>query len=244
MAFEIAVSSSPGWHSRGYLPHWEAGENAQAITFRMDDSLPSSLRQRWGEELKGLTEDERSNERRKRIERALDSGHGSGALASTAIGELVENALLYFDGARYRLIGWCIMPNHVHVLASPIAGYTLSRIVHSWKSYTSKKANALLHRSGTFWSTEYFDRVVRDAAHHANVVDYIVMNPVKAGLCGRPDEWRFSSAWRGRALKHNRAGGTLALPGQPPRFRHRAIRRSAMSASLRFQTYFLISHRS
>jgi len=198
VTFESETFPASRWHSRGYLPHWEVGETAQAITFRMADSLPQALLQRWSEELKNLTEDERDNERRKRIERALDSGHGSGALANPAIGGLVENALLYFDAARYRLVSWCIMPNHVHVVATPINGHTLSKIVHSWKSYSSKKANALLLRTGSFWATEYFDRAIRDEAHHAAAVDYIAFNPVKAGLCGRPDEWRFSSAWRGR----------------------------------------------
>jgi putative DNA methylase len=189
---------TPRWHSRGYIPHWEAGEIAQAITFRLADSLPASLLARWEGELQSLTDDARNQERRKRIERALDSGHGSGALAQTAIGEVVENALLYFDGSRYRLEAWVVMPNHVHVLATPIGGASLSAVVHSWKSFTAKKANALLGRTGTFWATEYFDRAIRDEVHFASAVEYFSMNPVKAGLCGAPEAWRFSSVWRGR----------------------------------------------
>jgi REP element-mobilizing transposase RayT len=186
------------WHSRGYIPHWEAGEIAQAITFRLADSLPSSLLQRWEVELDRLANDSRDQERRKRIERALDSGHGSGALAQPAVGEIVENALLFFDASRYRLHAWVVMPNHVHVLVTPIGGESLSAIVHSWKSFTAKKASALLGRTGAFWATEYFDRAIRDEAHYANAVEYFAMNPVKAGLCGRPEAWRYSSSWHGR----------------------------------------------
>lgn len=189
---------TPLWHSRGYIPHWEAGEIAQAITFRLADSLPASLLARWESELETLANDARSQERRKRIERALDSGHGSGALSQNAIGDLVENALLYFDANRYRLHAWVIMPNHVHVLVTPVGAEKLSAIVHSWKSFTAKKANALLGQKGTFWATEYFDRAIRDEAHFSNVVEYFAMNPVKAGLCGVPEAWRYSSAWRGR----------------------------------------------
>ena len=188
----------PAWRSRGYLPHWEAGEVAQAITSRLADSLPSIVLERWRIELAHLTESERHQERRKRIERALDSGHGSGALVKPEVGELVENALLHFDGERYRLHAWSIMPNHVHVLAAPIGGWRLANILHSWKSFTAKKANALLGRRGVFWAEEYFDRAIRDATHYANAVEYLAMNPVKAGLCARPEDWRFSSSWSGR----------------------------------------------
>jgi putative DNA methylase len=192
---------APIWHSRGYIPHWEAGETAQAITFRLADSLPVSLLQRWEEELQTLADDARYQERRRRIERALDGGHGSSALAKAEIGELVENALLHFDASRYHLHSWVVMPNHVHVLATPVGGETLSAIVHSWKSFTAKKANALLGRTGTFWATEYFDRAIRDDTHFANAVAYLAMNPVKAGLCGTPEAWRFSSAWRGHVSR-------------------------------------------
>ena len=190
---------TPTWHSRGYIPHWEAGDVAQAITFRLADSLPSSLLQRWEDELQKLANDARDEERRKRIERALDSGHGSGALAQPTIGEAVEDALLYFDASRYRLHAWVVMPNHVHVMVTPVGGERLSAIVHSWKSFTAKKANALLGQKGTFWATEHFDRAIRDDVHFSNAVAYFAMNPVKAGLCGTPEAWRFSSSWQGRS---------------------------------------------
>ncbi|MBL8780020.1 MAG: transposase [Alphaproteobacteria bacterium] len=195
---DVSSEDRKVWHSRGYLPHWEAGEVAQSITFRMADSLPAALLERWQGELETLSAMERDQERRRRIEQALDSGHGSGALARADVGEVVENALLHFDMQRYRLHAWSIMPNHVHVLITPLGAATLSEIVHSWKSFTAKKANALLQMDGAFWAQEYFDRAVRDDAHYANAVAYIAMNPVKAGLCGKPAAWRFSSSWHGR----------------------------------------------
>jgi putative DNA methylase len=193
-------SNSP-WHSRGYLPHWEAGEVTQSITFRMADSLPKALIELWQVELEAMPYEARHQERRKRIETALDSGHGSGALARPDIGAIVERALLHFDADRYRLHAWAIMPNHVHALITPRESRTLSAIVHSWKSFTAKKANALLLTHGTFWAQEYFDRAIRDEPHYANAIAYIEMNPVKAGLCGKADEWRFSSAWKGRSSR-------------------------------------------
>ena len=185
------------WHSRGYLPHWEAGEIPQSITFRLADSLPAALLERWSSELASLAEDEAATKRRERIERALDSEHGDGSLRQPAVAEVVENALLHFDGERYRLHAWTIMPNHVHALATPMAGHSLSAILHAWKSFTSRRANAMLGRSGIFWAPEYFDRVIRNENHFSNALSYIAMNPVKAGLCGAPEDWRFSSAWNG-----------------------------------------------
>jgi len=183
------------WHSRGYLPHWEAGETPQAITFRLADSLPSVLLTRWSDELRHLPDDEASMKYRARIEQALDAGHGEGALRIPAVAALVEAAFLFFDASRYRLHAWVIMPNHAHVLITPLGGHTLSSITQSWKSFTAKKANVVLGRSGTFWAPEYFDRAIRDEAHYANAVAYFEMNPVKAGLCNEPEQWRFSSAW-------------------------------------------------
>ena len=66
------------------------------------------------------------------------------------------------------------------------------------KSFTAKKANAILKREGLFWAPEYFDRAIRDDQHYANALRYIEMNPVVAGLCRVPEEWRYGSAWPGR----------------------------------------------
>jgi putative DNA methylase len=70
----------------------------------------------------------------------------------------------------------------------------LSTIIHSWKSYTAKKANATLNRRGEFWQREYFDRLIRNEKHFADAITYIHNNPVKAGLCNNPGDWQFSSA--------------------------------------------------
>ncbi|HKS36677.1 MAG TPA: hypothetical protein VJW76_05780 [Verrucomicrobiae bacterium] len=74
-------------------------------------------------------------------------------------------------------------------------GHTLSDILQSWKSYTSKEANKILHRAGgTLWQAESFDHWVRDDAEHARLVGYVENNPVKAGLCLRPEDWKWGSA--------------------------------------------------
>ncbi|BAM00452.1 MAG: hypothetical protein KatS3mg049_0358 [Caldilinea sp.] len=112
----------------------------------------------------------------------MEAGHGSCLLRDPALAQIVEDALLHFDGLRYRLHEWAVMPNHVHVLVTPLHGYSLSSIVHSWKSYTAKAINRVRGSSGPVWQEDYFDRMVRDEAHFARVAAYVRENPQRAGL--------------------------------------------------------------
>jgi putative DNA methylase len=185
------------WH-RTHLPHFEAGDIPQHIVFRLADSLPAEVLARWNNELSSLTESQRAIERRQRVEAYLDDGHGACALRDDRIAAVVDDALHYFDGTRYQLHEWVVMPNHVHVLLTPLHGNSLSSIVHSWKSFTAKRANEILGRTGRFWQEDYFDRVIRDEQHWHAVVAYVRENPVRARLCASPEEWRFGSAGVGR----------------------------------------------
>jgi REP element-mobilizing transposase RayT len=171
----------------------------QALTFRLHDAVPDAVLQSWKAELSWVenlpASDPREVELRRLISRYEDTGHGACWLRDERIALLVENALLYFDDQRYRLIAWCIMPNHVHGLIETWKDWSLASVVHSWKSYTAHEANQILGRSGDFWLREYYDRFIRDERHFANAVEYIELNPVKAGLIGRREGWRWSSAW-------------------------------------------------
>ena len=204
------VSFRPrGWHDRGYLPHFDGGQIAQTVTFRLADSLPEKVLAQWELEMSHLKLREADIERRKRIENYLDKGMGSAWMTQPEIARVVENALLYFDGARYKMPAWVIMPNHVHALLIPLEPFLLEDIVHSWKSFTANEANRILKRTGQFWQAEYFDRYIRDRKHYLAAVDYIEQNPVKAGLCHTPEEWPFSSA---RIRASEDAGRMPALP--------------------------------
>jgi REP element-mobilizing transposase RayT len=182
-----------GWHSRGYLPHFDAGEVFQSLTFRLHDSMPQHLVERWKLELAHDPE-EFNDGLQYRIEAYLDRGAGECHLRDPRVANVVQSGLLHFDGERYRLSAWVVMPNHVHLLAAPLPNYSLSGIIHSIKSYTSQEANKLLARRGRFWFEDYFDRYVRNAQHFDNAVSYIESNPVRAGLCKAPWEWPWSSA--------------------------------------------------
>lgn len=184
------------WFSRSYLPHFDLPNLLQSITFRLADSLPQAVLDEMARELVAHPEARRQTERERRIAAYLDTGHGACWLKDPRVATLVENALLHFDGQRYLLLAWCVMPNHVHALVETKEGFPLSEIVHSWKSFTANGANKILGRKGDFWQREYHDRFIRDDDHYRNAVVYIENNPVKAGLVKAAEAWRYSSAWR------------------------------------------------
>ena len=185
-----------GWTDRGYLPHYDKPGLVQAVTFRLADSLPKSKRSEWGHILE-ITDDA---ERIRQIERYLDQGAGSCVLRDPDCAEMVQNALLHFDGARYRLIAWCVMPNHVHVLFESFTGHPLGKVVHSWKTYTTREINKLLQRAGPLWQEDYFDTFMRDDEHQWSEKDYIEGNPVNAGLVPHATDWPWSSATRSASM--------------------------------------------
>ena len=179
-----------GWTSRGYLPHFDQPNLFQSITFRLADALPTHVVAAMVNDPDIRTDEQRHA----RVEAYLDAGHGVCHLKDARIGKLVEDALHFFDGQRYALLAWVVMPNHVHTLIETREGFPLRRIVHSWKSYTAKAANRLLCRSGPFWYSEYFDRYIRDERHYLTAIAYIHNNPVKAGLVADAMDWQLSSA--------------------------------------------------
>lgn len=122
---------------------------------------------------------------------------GSCVLRQPALAQIVQEALLFFEGQRYLLSAWCVMPNHVHVVVTPLPPYRLAAIVHSWKSYTAKKINSCLRRSGTLWERECFDHLIRTEEYWEAFVRYTEGNAVAAGLCAKPEDWPFGSRGMG-----------------------------------------------
>ncbi len=181
------------------LPHWQQAGAAYFVTFRLVDSLPKEVFNRWREELDvalretahaaNASESEKreaaeriSEDYHEKLERHLDEGIGACWLRNPEVSAIVENALRHFDGDRYLLGSYVIMPNHVHVLVRPAMEHKLPDILQSWKSFTAKEANKSLGRSGGFWQDESFDHIVRDEQQLQKFSRYIEENPLKAGL--------------------------------------------------------------
>jgi type I restriction enzyme R subunit/putative DNA methylase len=200
-----------GLHTRNSLPHLKREGGTYFVTFRLDGTLPAELIQRLKREREAiikqalaakrpLTRQERKELFRwysTRVDAYLDAGHGECFLKQPEIAELVAGAVRYFDGQRYQLRSWVVMPNHIHVVVLPKSPETLSKVLHSWKSYTSSEVNKVLGRVGnSLWQTESYDHLIRDDADLARCCEYTTMNPVSARLCERPEDWKWSSLYR------------------------------------------------
>jgi hypothetical protein len=176
-------------------PHWKQPGKVHFVTWRQADSLAKVQleklkkdRDAWNRQY-GMQdiitlphEVQREHHRlfRARVEDWLDAGAGSCALRIPEARRVMLETLLLFNEKRYRLGTFAIAGNHVHVLVVPYPGHDLSRIMHSWKSYTAKTINKLLGLRGTFWQEECFDHVVRSAEHLGNYERYILRH-VKEG---------------------------------------------------------------
>ncbi len=189
----VRVPAKKGWHSRGYLPHFD-GDVTQFITFRLSDSLPQNVLNRLKEEILRDKLSENSDEYRERSEKYLDQGIGSCILKNPAIAEIVEKTIEYEDERSCKIISWVIMPNHVHLLLYPHEGHSLSDIIKRIKGISARRINEANGSSGSVWQPDYFDRFIRDEKHFRDTVRYIENNPVKAKLCATPSEWTFSNA--------------------------------------------------
>ena len=176
-----------------YLPHWTLDGAIYHTVFRLADALPAGVVARYRNERAALQAEAGSHPSpdvqarlrelfSDRVERHLDAGRGACWLARPDIAELVAEALRHFDNERYQLHAWCVMPNHVHVIVQPFAGYELSTILHSWKSFTASEANRILGRTGEFWQKESYDHIVRDADDLCRTIRYVQENPSKARL--------------------------------------------------------------
>ena len=193
---DSVATSAVNIRRRKRLPHWEASGRIYFVTFRLVDSLPASLLRRIVSKRRQALEkapascrpDSLSERKRlkrlfsRRIEAYLDAGKGCCSLAHPAVAEIVAEAIRHFDGLRYELFAWCIMPNHVHVVFRPLKENSLAAILHSWKSFTAQSANRILGRTGIFWQREYYDHLVRNGEQFARAIRYIAQNPGRAGL--------------------------------------------------------------
>lgn len=197
---------TPKWRHRGYIPHFDMPGAVQTITFRTVDSIPSDKFEAWKKEL-GMWEanptlrpdESRMAQLRERIERYMDECHGACVLRNPTLAKIVEDAFLHFDGERYRLLAWCVMPNHVHVMIEPLAGHLVGALVHSWKTFTAMEINKYLGQTGPFWQDDYFDRYIRNKNHYEAAKEYIEQNPVAANLVAKAKDWPHGSAGSGLA---------------------------------------------
>lgn len=205
--------------NRGRLPHWEKEEGLYFITFHLADSLPRSVLARISERRHILSTAKQNNANllpeqkellagysRTRMEEYFDRGAGSCPFLDMRVAGGMAAALHFREGKHYRLLAWCVMPNHVHVVARLFPGQELAKVVKAWKNFSAKAANQTLGRKGRFWQREYYDRLIRNGDELVRAIRYVVENPSKAGL--KNWTWVWSADGDVRATAGREAGAT------------------------------------
>jgi putative transposase len=189
---------------RGNLPHWFQPGVTYFVTFRTEDSVPQSLVRSWRarrddwlrahdvdpSQVNWKTDLQRTPELARQFDRLfsrqfmayLDRSYGACPLRDPRAAQIVADALRHFDGARYCLGDFVVMPNHVHVLVGLLGGAEIEALCQSWKKFSAGEINRLLDRRGRFWQEESFDHLVRSVEQFEHFERYIVENPERAGL--------------------------------------------------------------
>ena len=90
------VLHEAGWHTRGYLPHFDGRTKPQSITLHLADSVPVRVIERWEDELRNLSDEHRVVIMRERIDKYLDQGYGECYLRDQRIAKLVQDSLLKY----------------------------------------------------------------------------------------------------------------------------------------------------
>ncbi|MBD2752126.1 transposase [Spirosoma validum] len=199
------------------LPHWQHIGATFFVTFNLRGAIPHDVYERLQEEKElafsrieksGSNTDQLYKEHIRhfaRVDHILDTcQHGPNWLAHAEVADLVKTKLHEFDNIHYELLAYCIMPNHVHIVVDMAIQLDLlnpSEAIHA-ENYTqlflvlkrikggsARVANLFLNRTGAFWQPEYYDHYVRDSAELNRIINYVLQNPVKAGLTENWQDW-------------------------------------------------------
>jgi len=152
-----------------HLPHIDLPHHYQFVTFRTFDSTDNFL-------LKLYAQNKPSPEKQVAVDTYLDSSNQGAYLNGEALLQLSQ-FLCQKDGKLYKLICFAIMPNHVHMLFKPLQ--SLSVVMQKIKGGSARLLNKTMNRTGSFWTKDYFDKLVRDEKHFQTVYRYIQQNPMK-----------------------------------------------------------------
>jgi putative transposase len=182
------------------LPHWYQAGVSYFVTFRTADSIPADVSRRWHAERadwlrrQGILPDDANWRDRlaelpeasrrqyhetfsRRYLETLDKGLGACLLRRRELSAVVGNALRHFDGDRYRLGDFVVMPNHVHLIVCLLGDTEIEKQCASWKRFTAREINGTLGTSGRFWQEESFDHLIRSPNQFQAVQHYIANNP-------------------------------------------------------------------
>ncbi len=196
-AYFIDFASVDG-HQGKHLPHLQQSGKLVFLTFHLGDSLPQTVlnelreyRDNWLETHKEPYNENEWREYQKlfaaKMNDYLDANYGACILKDDENANIIVSTLQFNDGVMYNLISYVVMPNHISYVVMPnhihfviqlidTQKYSLSTIIKSIKSYTSKLINQRTHQTGSIWHKDYHDRLIRNPQHLQNTLNYIKKN--------------------------------------------------------------------
>ena len=150
-----------------HLHHIDSPNHYQFVTFRTYDSVDLYLK-------KILSNSLPQNKKQQEADNYLDQSN-NGAYLNYRILNFLYEFFRKKDNELYKLMAFCIMPNHVHLLIKPLL--ELPVMMKNIKGSSAFQINKLLRKKGIFWANEYFDKLIRDEKHYNVVYNYIKNNP-------------------------------------------------------------------
>src|SRR5437764_643434 len=200
MQIAAARAESESLESAGYQP---------AVSGSLPDTTPS-----------GISEPRYQHQRVPHFERpwskyAITFSTRNRRILSERARDVVLESIRRWDGRRYELFGACVMPNHVHLLIEPMVErqnesgnsifFSLSKILHSIKSFTANRINKIERSNAPVWENESFDRMIRSESDLQEKFEYITRNPWDAGIAKPKEDYRW--VWYPRPRQEEFAAG-------------------------------------
>ncbi len=95
----------------------------------------------------------------------------------------------------FKLIHFCIMSNHVHLILEPGPDSDLSRIMQLILSGFARRFNSIYGKTGHVWYDRFKSIIIRSFDQFVNTFHYISDNPVKAGMCKNAGNYIYSGLY-------------------------------------------------
>ncbi|TAN37257.1 MAG: hypothetical protein EPN23_05980 [Verrucomicrobia bacterium] len=115
-------------------------------------------------------------------------------LARADVAPMIMDSLFWLvENQRIWLLGFVIMPDHLHLVLAPRPPQLLREVMQLFCSFTARQINAHLCRQGSLWAEEYYEHLLASREKVQPCLDYIYLNPVRKQLAGQASDWPFSS---------------------------------------------------
>jgi len=172
---------------RNHLPHLTPPGGCFFSTFCTRESIP--IHKAIGNKNKGITDSFKKNNQAQLKNNSLAD------LSSPVIGSILKGIFTKYDNIFYELLYYCIMPNHVHLVID--TGFKtdpepLHKIMKQIKGSSSRAINLILNQTGPFWQKDSYDHLIRNDKELGYIGDYIIENPVKAGIVSKWQDWPYT----------------------------------------------------